>query len=256
MRKATRYLRAMEAGYTLPQLFECEDGQQYVVKFMSNPQGIRCLAKELIAYRLGQMLDLPVATGEVISISQDLIDKHSALKKLRVQPGPHFGSLFIENAQAPSSKVISQCVNVHKATGMIVFDHWVQNKDREGGNVLFTKSSRSKFYMIDHQGIFGSSGWNNSVLSHDRNQVKPYWTHLYKRFVPNIDQKQNPFAHDLEQLEDLSRNEIAKSMRDIPSEWGIKSEEFELLIDYLYTRKRLVRDAVRKLKPHFSKWKG
>jgi hypothetical protein len=251
---ATRHIRAMETGYTLPHLFECDDGYQYVVKFMSNPQGIRGLAKELIAYRLGKMLDLPVVQGNVIYITKELIDRYPILRKNHVKPGPHFGSLYIENAQYPSRKAIRQCINVSKAAGMIVFDNWIQNTDRRSGNVLVTKSSQPKFRMIDHQGIFGGSSWREENLLRYRHRVKPYWTSLYSLFVEFIDHKNNPFLEEIERLEACSRSNISKAMLDIPEEWGIEEEEFEMLIDYLDRRRRLLREAILQLKPYFPNW--
>ena len=92
MTTASRYLGAMSAGFCLPQLFQCDDGKRYVVKFMSNPQGIRGLPNELIACRLGKLLDLPLVPGNVVYLTQKLIDLEPSLKKQGVQPGPHFGS--------------------------------------------------------------------------------------------------------------------------------------------------------------------
>jgi hypothetical protein len=253
---ANRYLGAMSAGFCLPQLFQCDDGNRYVVKFMSNPQGIRGLPNELIAYRLGKLLDLPIVRGRVVYLTQKLIDHEPSLKRQGVKPGPHFGSLFVPQVQAPTEKAIAQCVNTEQAAGMIVFDHWVQNDDRDTGNVLVTRGAKPQFYMIDHESCFCGSGWYDEDLLQHRERVVPYWAESYPRFVPYIDQREHPFLAALERLEGLSRSLIEEATRDVPAEWGVEDEEWDLFVDYLDRRKRLVRGAVGKLKRHFPKWSG
>lgn len=251
---ATRYLGAMATGFCLPQLFECEDGQRYVVKFMSNPQGIRVLPNELIAYRLGKLLELPIVPGRVVYLTKEFINCVPELKKQHVDPGRHFGSIFLERAQKPTSKAIGKCVNLDKAAGMIVFDHWIQNDDRDIGNVILTAGERPKFYMIDHESCFCSSGWYDEDLLQHRDRVEPYWSEVYERFAPYLDQSENLFLAAVELLEALNRSAIREAMHDIPEEWGVEPEEFEQLAEYLERRKKLVRGAVLKLKTHFSNW--
>jgi hypothetical protein len=254
--KATRFVKAMETGWTRPYLFECDDGNKYVIKFMSNPKGVCGLAKELIACRLGRLLDLPIVYGTVIYITKDIIDRYPILKKEHVKPGPHFGSRFLEGARYPSRETIRRCVNLHEAARMIVFDVWVNNTDRHSKNILITNTSKPKFKMIDHQCIFGGPRWYHDELLYDRDRVKPYWDKSYSQFVEYIDDRKNPFRDALKKLESCSWSDIANSMRGIPEEWGIQEEEIEMLIEYLYRRKQLVYKAIREFKPYFPKWRG
>jgi hypothetical protein len=248
---ATYYLGAMAEGYCLPQLFKCEDGQCYVVKFMSNPQGIRGLVNELIAYRLGKLLDLPVVPGRIVYLTEDFIRQIPELSKQGVQPGPHFGSLFVEHAQEPEIGTIAKCMNLDQVAGMIVFDHWIENDDRDTGNVILTAEDAPKFYMIDHESCFCGSGWYGKKLLRHRNQVKPYWSDVYERFAPYLDQFENSFLTAVGRLEGLSGLDVREAMQDIPEEWDIEPEELDILVIYLERRKRLVRDVVLKLKQHF-----
>ncbi|MGZ4122941.1 MAG: HipA family kinase [Tumebacillaceae bacterium] len=252
MTKATHYLGAMEAGYCLPQLFRCDDGNRYVVKFMSNPQGIRGLANELIACRLGSLLDLPVVPGRVVEVTQRLIDAEPELQKAGVQAGPHFGSLYVSRVQAPTEKAIAKCVNLDKVAGMIVFDHWVQNDDRDTGNVLITRGDQLSFYMIDHESCFCGSGWYDEDLFQHRGRVEPYWAEVYPRFLPFVDWREQPFSAALERLEELTYKQIASALRGVPSEWGVEADEWELLADYLERRKLLVRGAIGQLKRYLT----
>jgi hypothetical protein len=125
---ATKFLGEMSKGYCHPKLFECNDGRRYVVKLMSNPQGLRGLPNELIACRLGNLLKLPIVPGRIVYLTKELIKNDRELKQQRVQPGPHFGSLYIEKVQEPSRHNIKKCVNLHQGVDMIVFDHWIHRR--------------------------------------------------------------------------------------------------------------------------------
>jgi hypothetical protein len=244
----------MTEGYCLPQLFECDDGRRYVVKLMSNPYGIRALPNELIAYRLGRVLDLPLAPGNVVEIRQSVIDNFPELSKMRVQPGPHFGSLFFENTQKPSLRALANCVNLEQSAGMIVFDQWIKNHDRSSGNLILTAGYRPRFYMIDHASCFCGSGWSLRRLQRNSDRVEPYWSGLYERFVPFIDGPENPLLPALERLESLDPSAIRETMRSIPAEWRVSQDEFDAMAEYLVRRKAKVSQAVLELKGHFPVW--
>src|SRR5438270_18866 len=55
-------------------LMRCSDGNFYVVKFRNNPQHLRVLANELLATRLAQGAELPVAAAEVVEVGDWLIE--------------------------------------------------------------------------------------------------------------------------------------------------------------------------------------
>jgi hypothetical protein len=237
----------MSTGYCQPKLFECDDGKRYVVKLMSNPQGIRALPNELIACRLGKLLKLPIVPGQIVYLPKALIKNNRELKQQRVQSGPHFGSLYIANGKEPSKQNIKKCVNLHQGVDMIVFDHWIQNDDRGIDNIILSSGDTPKFYIIDHEGCFGGAGWYDKSLKRHRSVVKPYWSLIYKRFAPYIEWSDKTFQEPLKRLESLSFSKIRNALDNIPQEWQLETEEIDLLADYLEKRKGLVRSAILKL---------
>ena len=60
-------------GASQPCLLRCEDGASYVVKFQNNPQHARVLANEMLASRLAQLVNLPVAAPAFVEVSPLLI---------------------------------------------------------------------------------------------------------------------------------------------------------------------------------------
>jgi hypothetical protein len=244
---ATKFLGKMSQGYSQPKLFECNDGRRYVVKLMSNPQGIRGLPNELIACRLGKLLNLPIVPDRIVYLTKELINNNRELKKQRVRPGPHFGNLYIANIQEPSRDNMKKCVNLHQGVDMFVFDHWIQNDDRGTGNIILSPGDKPKFYMIDHEGGFCGQGWYDKALKRHRSVVKPYWSDIYKRFARNTVWSDKTLNEPLKRLESLSFSKIRKAMDNIPREWKVETKELDLLANYLEKRKWLVRSTVLKL---------
>ncbi len=260
--QAIQYFSPMNYGWSNPHLFLCLDGNRYVVKFMSNPQGKRVLANELISYRLAKWLKLPVPRGEIIYVSQELIDSSPTLQYLGVEVGPHFGSYFIESKTKNLSKAdISQVMNISKAADMILFDYWLNNNDRhllrpEGeNNVLLSKGVKTKLWLIDHANILAGPNWTVESISGHQNHIFTYWGELYERFVPYIDNA-NPFAQALNRIESLELWQIMESISIVPVEWGVADHEKLALSNYLNIRKKLLATFIQPLRVHFPVWES
>src|SRR5205809_6653021 len=82
-------------------LMRCSDGNFYVVKFRNNPQHLRVLANELLATRLAQGAELPVAAAEGVGGGDWLIEHTPELNiqlagsTIRCQPALQFGSRYV-----------------------------------------------------------------------------------------------------------------------------------------------------------------
>src|SRR5437899_12553240 len=82
-------------------LMRCSDGNFYVVKFRNNPQHLRDLANELLATRLAQGAELPVAAAEVVEVGDWLIEHTPELiiqltgSTIRCQPRLQSGSRYV-----------------------------------------------------------------------------------------------------------------------------------------------------------------
>ena len=252
---AARYIRPMRTGFCRPQLFECDDGNQYVIKFMSNPQGIRILPNELIAYRLGKLLHLPVVEGKIIYIPEQLIVTTPDLSPFHLTPGPHFGSVFYPNAIHATNDSISKCANLCQVPLIIVFDYWINNNDRAGSsaNFIVTREDVWTLRLIDHGSCFYGAGWASDILRQNNCHIEAYWGEVYERFVPFIDGPR-PFDEALALLESLSRTQIEEAVIDIPEEWEVSQDELHVLIEHLIQRQSHVREAIEQLKPYFLIW--
>ncbi|ASA19855.1 HipA family kinase [Paenibacillus donghaensis] len=252
---AVQYIRPVNQGWTLPHLFKCEDGQTYVVKFINNRAGPGILANELIAYRLGQWLGLPIAPYRIVQITKDLLDVFPALKSLDIPAGLHLGSLYFEQGTTLFKKHnLALCKNLYHSAGMIVFDHWINNWDRHiaQDNLLYLPDQQ-KIQMIDHSDAFFGPDWNKNEFMDDANKMDIFWGPIYEVFVPFIDSP-DPFGHYVSLVEKISEKTVIQAVKGLPKQWGISREDVTDLIDFLLCRRKLVRNALEELRDHFPIW--
>ncbi|MCA0989993.1 HipA family kinase [Guptibacillus hwajinpoensis] len=250
MKKAVEYIGALKRGETKPHLFKCDDGYIYVVKLVSNPVGKKILAHEHIANGLAKYLGLPVAEGESIFLSEDVIKQISENQISSTPPGPHFGCLYYKNAVRPTTeRRIKKCTNLDQMAGIIVFDHWVRNRDRHSNyfNLIIDEGEEhNKIYMIDHAGCFFSSIRSSKRLKKTAGYMDVFWGDLYKEFKSYLKEKEL-FYYYISAIEQFPDNEIKAIVNSTPPEWESDPEELEALAAYLIQRKEKLREPINQL---------
>lgn len=254
--QAVQYVRPMSGGWSEPLLFKCDDGQNYVVKLMNNPDGPGTLANEWIASRLGPLLGLPMAQTRIVRITRDLLETYPMLKSMGIPAGLHIGSLYESRGLVLDDRVdLSACLNVSQGAGMIVFDHWINNGDRheKNENVLYLPHSK-KFIMIDHGDAFFGPQWQMDEWFEDPGHMESFWGPVYRKFVPYIDGS-DPFGSCIAQVRSLKEEHIQAAVYGLPRQWGVSRKDLEQLVDFLMYRKDRVHRTVRKLARHFPRWK-
>jgi hypothetical protein len=253
---AIEYLKDVDEGEMYAQLFRCSDGNIYVVKVMSNPMGRRALFNELVSYRLGRLLNLSLAKGRIIVFTKKIFNNPKLLDEMGIHEGPHFGSLFIKNANSYTSDKLPFCKNIHMIPEMIVFDHWITNYDRrqEAQNILVVGKNPYELVLIDHADAFTGPDWTIKCLITRTNDTNIIWGSIYQEFVPFIDNN-NPFGIALEKLEAITDEEIAAAFgKDLPVEWQVSKNEVKVLLHHLIVRKKKIRKIISGLKGYFPIW--
>ena len=253
---ATEYIRDADEGEMMAQLFRCSDGKIYVVKVMLNPTGKRALFNELVAYRLGALLSLPVAYGQVIVFSKNRFSDPNLFDQMGIQEGPHFGSLFMEGATSYSSDKLPYCKNIYKLPDLIVFDNWISNFDRkrEPQNLLIVGKKTYEFVLIDHAHAFNGPNWTIESLISWTYDTDSIWGGIYQDFIPYMDNKE-PFGRALTKLNALTDREMAAAFgKDLPPEWEVSKEEVQILLFHLIKRKEMMKELITSLKGYFPIW--
>lgn len=257
MLKVTQYIKPLE-GWSKPHLMLCEDGHNYVIKLLSNPQGIKVLVNELICSQLAKRMNLPIPDSKVVFIPKEIINSHPSLKLIQ-QEGPHFGSRFIPSGiLQPSDMDLARCTNIGQATDIILFDYWLDNNDRHNWmpanqNLIVTGGSEPKIWMIDQANVFNGPHWSTEMLLKKMNNYKAYWGTLYQRFVPFIDGP-HPFRNSVSKLQSLTREDLFNAVSNIPMEWGLSEQDLITLVNYMEHRRNAMYSMIQSIHVHFPIW--
>jgi hypothetical protein len=170
--QAVQHIRKMRGG-SQAHLMRASDGAYYVTKAQNNPQHVRVLANEMLATRLGQMLELPMPRVETIEVSQWLIE-HTA--DLRVElagvstlckAGTQLASLYVQD---PSDSIVQDYLpedlleavhNIRDFACVLVLDRWTCNSD--GRQAVFTRKGKPRGQyaatFIDQGYCFNAGEW-------------------------------------------------------------------------------------------------
>jgi hypothetical protein len=224
---------------TQPHEWIMTDRQPWVVKFPNNPSGLRNLPNELIAGRLGRRLGVRIPTSDIVVVSQELIDAQGLRFRNGQVPqgGLCFGSQTVAGIDAISVLGGSPASFIQEDVAAIaVFQTWTADGD---GQAIFRPMAEGiAVYSIDHGHFFGSPDWDASIA--DRQDPVAYTLHL-RHFVPPI-RDFRFYERALGQLEQLTLEDLAEEMRDVPKEW-VGLRERAALITFLRKRQGQVRMA-------------
>src|SRR5579864_8889572 len=247
---AVQHVRRMPGG-SQSQLMRASDGGIYIVKFASSPQGVRILANEMFATRLGLSLGLPMPQVDVIEVSDWLIantrDLRIELAGVSSPPssGLQLASRYVADLEQevivdnlPETLMLETTENIAAFAAVLPFDKWTCNADPRQA-VFSKKVHASKFTvtLIDQGYCFNADQWNfpDAPLRgvYRRNCVYAHVTG-WEWFEPT-----------LSRLEQIDITELWRLTKGIPEEWyQCDSEGLARLIDTLYRRRALVRDLI------------
>ena len=130
--EARNHRLGFTGGDSRPQLFECSDEEEWVLKLMGNAQGTITLAADWIGSALSLLIGVPTPESSIINVTADALRTAPSSVQEWAAPGPAFGSLFVtQNNSFAGAAAVTQCANVSDIGKMAVADTWLQVEDRE-----------------------------------------------------------------------------------------------------------------------------
>lgn len=261
---AVSHVRKMRGG-SQAHLLRASDGHYYVTKFQNNPGGIRTLASEFLATKLGLFLGLPMAEVQVIEVPDSLIVNTPALRieidgmLIPCAAGLQFGSRYVAgpaNARVfdhmPQSQ-FHRVVNRMDITQILAFDKWVGNCD--GRQAVFVKRGKATGYhmvFIDQHYCFDGHWWSFPDL--------PFHGAYSHTYVYEGVTGWESFEPTLSRIEAIDYDELWRCAAQIPHEW-LEYDGVGLftLIEALHHRRTMVRKFIAQLRDasqnSFPTWK-
>lgn len=223
-----------------PWLVKCNDDQKYIVKFSNQDNSF---ANESVCHAIANKIGLKTTPSFPILIEQDEIDIINKRKIEEKEPvisvGKYFASKFVEepytlNEERHKALHPSEIKNLDQVPGMIAFDIFVANSDRQHKNALMhpadNKTSIFEYVLIDHGHCFDGPTWTAASIS-----KTPYQLRNIPWKTDRIIQKSS-FISFIDALDSLDASFFIKTIENIPDDWKHKSADFDELLKFLVGR--------------------
>jgi hypothetical protein len=229
---AQQHVKPLPGG-SRGQLFKCDDGEQYAVKFRGNPHGDgRGIFTEQVVALLGRLIGAPVPEVRLITVTAELLAPLNIdLGGGPVEPGLHHGSCWAEGF---SDRL-----------------DFLQYRDR---NREAFAALRMLYSLLvcgsDHQAIYRNAE-PHDVLSVDHGLFLPYateWTAEGLRAFSDSVQLDPAFdvlgltgdEHKpaLDRLAPVGPEQIADVAATPPAEWGISQDDRVAFAEFVERRRR------------------
>ncbi|MBP2653698.1 MAG: hypothetical protein H6Q73_1267 [Firmicutes bacterium] len=255
---AVEHLGEVGVGITTPHFFRADDDNTYVVKLQNNRLGPKVLVSEFLAARIGKIMRLCFPPSSLILIPKELLEKNQQLAITGVQPGLHFASQYLNNAEYLDKNNLSKATNIKEMAGIMLFDHMFHNLDRSGNkkNLLLCREEDAfKIYAIDNSHLFKAGRWTVKSLEKLANNKKIYYRRNFGLLLKDC-LTPDDFLSYLENLKKLTDSEITNIINDIPAEWLTDETERQALAQHIKIRRDVVTQLWQKLCNNIPRKRG
>jgi hypothetical protein len=236
---ATRFIRKMSNGRTIPCLFECEDEDgnsfEIVVKFSERLyEKETSLAYEAISAILAADLGLPIPEPFIVKFDDDIIDGVSdATIKSFIQSSCRLGfglRLVTGFSVWQQGKNISATMT-QDAAQIIVFDQIIINSDRRPDNPN-CQYLEDDFLIYDHElaftrALFWKAPWEDGGMDDLSDRTKHIFAGPYFVVKPS---ELNSF---IDAWKKIPKNRFVAYKNALPKEWLIDNLKINNILDHL-----------------------
>ncbi|HLJ27898.1 MAG TPA: HipA family kinase [Candidatus Angelobacter sp.] len=247
---AVQHIRKL-TGNTQAHLMRASDGNLYVTKFSNNPLGIRVLASEFLATKIGLFVGLPMPEVAVIEVPSFLIDNTPGLQMetedrevIRCASGRHLAVRYVGDVWKDRvfdympKAMFGRVSNKADFLRILPFDKWLGNcDDRQAVYVSRAGKRQYQAIFIDQHDCFDGAKWqflDDPMMG----------THSAKHVYEGVT-GWNSFEPMLTQVEGVAPGNLWQLASEIPVEWyGGDHDALCCLIETLFKRRSVIRDLI------------
>lgn len=227
------------------------DGNLYVTKFSNNPLGIRVLASEFLATKIGLFLGLPMPEVGMIEVPKLLIKDTKEMwmetedgEIIRCASGRHLAVRYVGDIWKDRvfdfmpKAIFSRVTNRTDFLKILPFDKWLGNCDHRQA-VFVGRAGKRKYkaIFIDQHDCFDGSKWqfpDDPIMGIHGKQ------HVYKGVIG-----WNSFEPTLGEIEKFDVGDLRRIASEVPAEWYERNQtEMSRLVKKLYQRRKIVRRLI------------
>ncbi|WP_134699042.1 HipA family kinase [Ammoniphilus sp. YIM 78166] len=240
-----RWIKELK-GKSYPQLIEFSDGFRYIVKFKNNPQGTKQIVNEYIGCQLAKHLHLPVPDSKLVSIDQSFIEQMHGRERYPFTSGRQFASLSIKRKKRIKKEFPppSSIVNTDVLPGIVVFDHWLSNDDRNRNNILLKRKKRGGYcvFIIDQGNCFpGGFRWTIDTLREYPRPIRKRPFHQWILSMLSHPDELNRYIYNVKQLPESL---LWETITSLPDDWNISWDEKSALFNHLIRGRNALEDIM------------
>jgi hypothetical protein len=217
----------------------CSGGVTYVVKFIGNPDGTRCLATEEMAAGLGQLIGAPIPETAQVLVTEELINLEGLLVSgTRAVAGIHHGSRFEEGCfdSVDPSAYVALPENQDRFAALTVLYTWLQGDNEQW---LYKKAAPNVVFSVDHARFLpGGQNWTVATL---RGSAGP----ILNPRLAGLNLHNDRFLRPLQKLRNLQPEDVANVAARIHPSWGLSEEEIAVLAEVLFSRAEQTSDVFK-----------
>ncbi len=213
-------------GGSNPRFYQFDDGVTRLVKWHPSSHGTKACYNELVASRLGQLIDAPILRGIVVYVPDEVIPEDH--RKIGAKPGFHFGVFQMKGTNFIPAQHYAEIENSAELPLAAVFLSWLCVGDQEGHNQYlqrleikqegFPPKETKNFKMIDMGAMYANRNWtaSNVATVHDRYKIP---THIAEKLTA---EKLQPAIDTLKKVDESL---IRECFEDCPNEWNVPQED-------------------------------
>ncbi|WP_429939936.1 MULTISPECIES: HipA family kinase [unclassified Enterococcus] len=261
IRKVANYLGRIPNGITQPVKVQADDGKIYIMKFIHNFCSPKILYNELIAYRLGKLLDVPMPSCSLGELSESVISKVPQLVDMKAVAGTCFLSEYKVGSVKISPMMARNTVNGQDISKILFFDQIILNNDRakNDGNLFYDRKER-KVLAIDHSHIFiNGEIWTTEELENLKGRSPIVVANLlgrnYRAFSSHL-RGHSCYNVTKERLGQLTKKDVQQIFQEIPEDWEMTKEEIKASFELIWEQLNQAEGIFIKLQNAYSKRKG
>ncbi len=232
-----------EAGGSGARFADFDDEIIRLVKWHPSAHGVTATYSELVASRLGQLIEAPVVRGTVVYVDPELLPPESRGQ----DPQPfHVGFTHLEGQDFSDAdyEAIDNEVALPRAAVQLA---WLQIEDQQGHNQYLyrteqvlpdnTRRKRSEFVIIDQAAMCGSHDWSGQNLRPDAAYTLP------APLVSKI--SMDEIEPVLEQLSAVEEDDIRSCFDSRPDSWGITDSLANKATEFVLERREHLEGVLR-----------
>lgn len=243
----TQFIEARESS-TQVVIVDTDSGRGYL-KALGNPEGPHALASDWVGTQLASWFGLQTFEQAIVEV--DDVVEITFLNGQLAELGPAIVSQEVTGSPWSANKrQLSKIENPQDLSRLVVFDTWIQNRDRHSNNrqnpdnvFLRSENGRLMLLAIDHTHCFGALGCElTRRVQHLGNIEDEAVYGLFPEFTDYLDRE--IVVQCLEQVGTIDEAVLSPMLGSIPKEWQVSAEAASALSKLLLRRANFVAETL------------